>query len=40
MLVTLAKGDFCWKAADINNGRFKVLCQEQVQFYDNLTKTA
>jgi hypothetical protein len=40
MLSALRKGDFHPEAEDIHTQRFEVLCQEQVQYYENYAKKA
>jgi len=40
MFLALPKGDFRRESEDIHNLWFEVLCQEQVQYYDNRTKKA
>jgi len=40
MLLALPKVDFHWETENIHNEWFGVLCQEQVQYYDNSPKKA
>jgi len=38
MRLALSLGEFHWEAKDIHNRWLEVLCQEQVQYYDNCAK--